>query len=164
LQDENRERREAGRRTARDDVLDQLDQLAPIDSLDQTNDSTYRQRRGDLSLTTLAGRNNFRLAAFAEDQDYDTGGNDRLLFGASATWLRDLTRRSQLAVTAGWQRSEFDEDDQTDDEISANINFAHGLRDDLFFDVGYDLYYRMSDDEDGNYAGSTIFARLRKTF
>lgn len=144
--------------------LDRLETLIPESDVDQVDEATFRQRRGELYLNAIQGRSAYRLSGFVEDRDFDAGDDDRFIYGAGAAFTRQLTRRSELTLGVNYARTEFDADDTTEDDINLRLNYAYDINPTTAIDVGYDLYQRYSSEDDNDITGNTVFVRLRKTF
>jgi polysaccharide biosynthesis/export protein len=133
------------------------------DDLFTFEDETVRTRTFRLSADHTSGRNSFRLSSLAGTSDGGTQGDEEF-YQARATWGRPLTSTIGFTASATYQRSEFQDEDRTDDTYRLSTSFNYQLSSDAQAFASYNFQTRDSTDDDESFFENAVTVGIRLAF
>ncbi len=126
-------------------------------------DETTRTETFRLNATHRSGRDSFGLSGLFGTREGGTGG-DETFYTASATWSRPLTPLLNFSSRASFDRSEFDEDDRTDDNYRASLALNYRLASNASASLAYNFQTRDSSDDDESFLENAVTLGLSVSF
>lgn len=133
------------------------------DDLFTFEDETVRTRTFRLSADHRSGRNTVRLSSLAGTADGGLRGDEEF-YQARLTWGRPLSPTIGFTASAAYQRSEFQDEDRTDDtyHLSAGLNYQ--LSSDAQAFASYNFQTRDSTDDDERFFENAVTVGIRISF
>lgn len=140
-----------------------MEEIAParLDLLD--NDTLNRVERGRLTLTLEQGRNLGSLTGYVADFDAEGSDDDERAWGLEADYVRRMSPRNDLLLSASWEHRDIDLDKSETDTLGLTAVWRHRLGRTSRLELGYDVYHRLASDG-GDITANTVFARAVKEF
>ena len=131
-----------------------------------TSDDTYLRNRFDSALTVERRRNSVALVGFYETREFQTTpSTTEQTFGGSATWSRQLNRRTSASLGFEYELTEFEDmDDRVDDLYTVRTSVSHNLGDGFSVLLRYIFQHQESTDESENATENFILLSLTKRF
>ncbi|MEZ5825072.1 MAG: TIGR03016 family PEP-CTERM system-associated outer membrane protein [Geminicoccaceae bacterium] len=145
----------------RDEIDIVLDDILPDDAITRRGESLYQQEYLTANISSIYGRNHFRLGGIIEERDFDVSG-DQSSYGVNFAWLRNLNRSTELRAGTDWRHVDFGEGDDKD-ELSLALALVHQLSPTATVSLGYE-FDRTFAEEQRDTTTNTVFVRLRKEF
>lgn len=133
------------------------------DDLFTFEDETVRTRTLRLSADHRSGRNTFRLSSLAGTSDGGSRGDEEF-YQARATWGRPLSPTIGFTASAAYQRSEFEDEDRTDDTYHLSAGLTYQLSSDAQAFASYSFQTRDSTDNDSSFFENAVTVGFRITF
>ena len=127
------------------------------------DDETRRVRTLQLSADHSSGRNTFGLSGLVGMSE-DGSEGDEDFYRASVSWNRTLSQSLSLSTGASYDRSEFDEDDRTDDTYRANVGLAYSLTSNAQASVSYSFQARDSDQDNDSFVENAVTVGIGVSF
>lgn len=126
-------------------------------------DETTRTRTLRLSADHRSGRDSFRLSSLAGTNEGGIEGDEEF-YQAGISWSRTLS--SVLAVTAGatYRRSDFQDEDRTDDTYSLSAGLTYQLSSDARAFAAYNFQNRDSTDDDESFFENAVTVGIAIAF
>ena len=112
----------------------------------QVNANPFRRTNGEITYRREAAAGSLDFSVFATDIEFDTGGTDRQVVGATAGYRRPLTARATLTFSLRYGMTEFVDVNRDDDDLRASLAFNYLLTPALTFTVGGSWSDRESTD------------------
>ena len=114
-----------------------------------------------MNVSSIYGRNHFRLGGIIEERDFDQAGNQSS-YGINLAWLRNLNRNTELRAGSDWRHVDFG-DGFEKDELTLAAALVHRLTPTATFSFGYEFDRDFAEDRRDT-TTNTVFVRLRKEF
>lgn len=127
------------------------------------DDETRRVKTFQLSADHSSGRNTFGLSSLVGMSEDGTDG-DEDFYRASVSWDRTLSQTLSLNTGASYDRSEFDEDNRTDDTYRANVGLNYSITSNAQASVSYSFQARDSNEADESFLENAITVGIGVTF
>lgn len=137
----------------------------PIDEDDlfTFEDETVRTRTFRLSADHRSGRDTFRLSSLAGTADGGRRGDEEF-YQARLTWGRPLSPTIGFSSSAAYQRSEFQDEDRTDDTYHLSVSLTYQLSSDAQAFAAYNFQTRDSTDDDESFFENAVTVGVRIAF
>ena len=126
-------------------------------------DGTTRTRTLTLGANHTTGRNSFSLsgrAGTSEGQSED----DETFYEARLNWSRTLNQELSLSSSAGYEHSEFDEDDRNDDTYDFDLGLSYRLTSEASASLQYSFQAQDSSDSDESFYENAVTLGLSISF
>jgi len=127
-------------------------------------EGTSRVKNYRANLTGSRGRNGFGLSIYQSERETDATDETESTIGGNLSWSRTLTTRTSGSVGLNYYSIEYQPEDRTDDNISANVGLTYHLSPDA--DLSFIVYYTRRDSTDQGFDSTERSATvsLRKVF
>ncbi|NBC32101.1 MAG: TIGR03016 family PEP-CTERM system-associated outer membrane protein [Alphaproteobacteria bacterium] len=127
---------------------------------------SFRRNRFDSILTLDRRRNTYRFGGFYETREIlDTTRRTERGFGGSASWRRQLNRRTNGSIGIGYQQVDFGTaDERVDDLYTVRTSLSHNLGEGLSMFFGYVFQHQDSSAEDETATENLVTLSLTKRF
>lgn len=145
----------------RDEIDIVLDDILPDNAITRRGESLYQQEYLSMNVSSIYGRNHFRLGGIIEERDFDQAGNQSS-YGINLAWLRNLNRNTELRAGSDWRHVDFG-DGFEKDELTLAAALVHRLTPTATFSFGYEFDRDFAEDRRDT-TTNTVFVRLRKEF
>ena len=119
------------------------------------DDETKRTRTFRLFANHVTGLNTFGLSGTAGSSRGGSDG-DEDFYNTRASWGRTLTDDLSLNSGAGYERSEFDEDNRTEDTYRANLGLSYSVTSNAQASLNYDFELRDSTESDDSFFENAV--------
>ena len=112
----------------------------------QVNANVFRRSHGEITYRRDAAAGALDLSVFATDVNFDTGGTDREVVGATLGLRRPLTARATATLSFRYGMTEFVDINRDDDDMRAALSFDYLLTPSLTLSFGGSWSERDSTD------------------
>ena len=126
-------------------------------------DETTRTRTLRLSADHSSGRSNFVLSGLVGTSEGGTDGDEEF-YQARISWNRSLTTAMGFTAGASYRRSDFQDEDRTDDTYSLRAGLTYQLSSDASAFGVYNFRTRDSTDSDESYYENAVTVGVRIAF
>jgi polysaccharide export outer membrane protein len=133
------------------------------DDLFTFEDETVRTRTFRLGADHRSGRDTFRLSSLAGTSDGGSQGDEEF-YQARATWGRPLSPTIGFTASAAYQRSEFQDEDRTDDTYHLSAGLTYQLSSGAQAFASYNFQTRDSTDDDESFFENAVTVGFRIAF
>lgn len=141
------------------------DTLLPFDEDEPFTfqDETTRTKTFTLGVSHSSGRDAINLQGLAGTSEGGASGDEEFYQGR-VTWARPLTPVLSFTSSAAYQRSDFQDDDRTDDTYSLDLGLAYRLTSDVRAAVNYSFELQDSTDSDESYYENAVTVGIAIAF
>lgn len=116
---------------------------------------TTRTRTLRLGADHRSGRNTFRLSGLGGTSEGGSEGDEEF-YQARLTWGRALSTDLSFTSGASYQRSDFQDENRTDDTYSLNMGLGYRLSSDARASLSYNFQNRDSTDDDESFFENAV--------
>lgn len=127
------------------------------------DDETTRTRTLTLGAVHQSGRNIFALTTFAGTGEGGSDGDEEF-YQARVTWARPFTPVIGFTSSASYRRSDFDDEDRTDDIYRLGAGFTYQLSPDARASLAYNFQLRDSTDDDESFVENAVTVGIAISF
>ena len=117
------------------------------------SDETTRTRTLDATINHQSGNNSI---TFSGRVGQDEGSSDEDFFEANLSWSRPLNRSTSVSADAGYERSEFKDEDRNDNTYTAGASLSYQLWSNVNSSLSYNFEKRQSSDGDDSFTENSI--------
>ncbi|MGD1876697.1 MAG: XrtA/PEP-CTERM system exopolysaccharide export protein [Kiloniellaceae bacterium] len=127
------------------------------------NNGTTRTRTLRFGADHTSGRNTFALTGSAGTSRGESE-DDEDFYDASLSWSRSLRQGLNMSSSASYERSEFQEDDRTDDTYSFDMGLSYRLSTSASASLRYSFQAQDSTDSDESFYENAVTLGLSFSF
>jgi uncharacterized protein (PEP-CTERM system associated) len=127
------------------------------------DDETTRTKTLLLGANHRSGRNTFRLTGLAGTAEGGSEGDEEF-YQTRFTWGRSLSQSLSLTSSAGYNRSDFQDEDRIDDTYSLNVGLGYQLSSDALASLSYNFQNRESTDDDESFFENAVTVGIALSF
>lgn len=133
------------------------------DDLFTFEDETTRTRTLRLSADHTSGRDNIELSGLAGTSEGGSRGDEEF-YRLRLSWGRPLSTDIGFNASAAYQRSDFEDEDRTDDTYSLSTTLSYQISSDASGFAAYNFRTRDSTDSDESYYENAVTVGIRIVF
>ncbi|WP_193369810.1 XrtA/PEP-CTERM system exopolysaccharide export protein [Pelagibius marinus] len=133
------------------------------DELFTFEDATTRTRTFRLNAEHRSGRNTFRLSGLAGTSEGGSAGDEEF-YRVNLAWGRPLSSTVDLTASGGYQRSDFQDEDRTDDTFNANLGLTYQLSSNARAFASYGFQVRDSSASDESFVENAVTVGVTISF
>ncbi len=127
-------------------------------------DETTRNKVLRLGLDGVAGRNTISINSSWGRQDGSADGDEESI-SVGANWTRPLSNQLSLFVSAGYERTEFNDiDDRRDEDYTVGGTLSYDIYADVAATFSYFFQRRISDEDNESFTENAVVLGIRATF
>jgi uncharacterized protein (PEP-CTERM system associated) len=127
------------------------------------DDETTRTKTLQVGANHRSGRNTFRLTGLGGTSEGGSDGDEEF-YQARLTWGRTLSSDLSLTSSAAYDRSDFQDEDRTDDTYSLDVSLGYQLSSDARASLSYSFQNRESTDDDESFFENAVTVGLTLSF
>ncbi len=134
-------------------------------SLTSLTDEVFTTKTAQLSYSFRTGKSDISAEVFKTYRTFELSKDDEEVFGLSASWNWQFSRRTSSNLRAGWQKTESDGiNNFSDDRFDLSLAITRNILSRLYGSLEYRYVDQSSDDDLNSYSENRVTANLSLTF